>query len=71
MTLGSFALFAWGGDNTIRTLAWHLAMLQGFDPVAATAFNGVSWSISIEMACYALFSLARAPEIVRCWRSAC
>lgn len=63
MTLGSFALFAWGGDNTIRTLAWHLAMLQGFDPVAATAFNGVSWSISIEMACYALFSLgARAGD---------
>lgn len=58
VTLALFVLFAWGGDNTMRTLPWHVLMLQGFDPNAALAFNAVSWSVSIELACYAVFSLS-------------
>lgn len=62
-TLALFAVFAWGGDNSLATLPWHIAMLQGFNPAAATSFNGVSWSVSIELACYALFCLgARAGD---------
>lgn len=49
-----------GGDpaNSLLAFAAHLMMLQAFvDPVAGT-FNQASWSISIEMVCYVIFSLA-------------
>jgi peptidoglycan/LPS O-acetylase OafA/YrhL len=65
VTLALFAIFAWGGDNSLKTLPWHLLLLQGFNPAATEAFNSVSWSVSIELACYTLFCLsARAGDRV-------
>lgn len=67
-TLGLFALFAWGGGNNAPHLAAHALMLQGFDLMTARSFNTVSWSLTIEMLCYALFCIgARLGDRVLMW----
>jgi peptidoglycan/LPS O-acetylase OafA/YrhL len=52
------ALFWENPANTVPGFLAHLAMLQGMAHEWSKAFNGPAWSISIEMACYALFALA-------------
>jgi peptidoglycan/LPS O-acetylase OafA/YrhL len=56
-TLGLFALFAWGGGNSLPHLVAHAFMLQGLDPATARSFNSASWSLTIEMLCYGVFCL--------------
>ena len=51
-------LFAAEPANTPLAFLANLAMLQGFYPPGAQAFNGPSWSISIECVCYLLFAMA-------------
>lgn len=45
-------------DNSLPAFLAQLVMLQGMSPDWSKSFNGPAWSISIEMACYALFALA-------------
>ncbi|WDF75100.1 acyltransferase family protein [Novosphingobium sp. KACC 22771] len=56
VTLCLFALFSWGGGNNASHFLAHALMLQGFDLDAARSFNSASWSLSIEILCYALFA---------------
>ncbi|MFD2578329.1 acyltransferase family protein [Novosphingobium colocasiae] len=51
-------LFAADPANTPLAFVANLAMLQGFYPPEAQAFNGPSWSISVECVCYLLFAMA-------------
>ncbi|MDR6707473.1 MULTISPECIES: acyltransferase family protein [unclassified Novosphingobium] len=51
-----FAVFSWGGGNDGPHFLAHALMLQGFDLMTARAFNSASWSLSIEILCYALFA---------------
>lgn len=53
------AVLDWGKpENTFGIFLCHLFMLQGLVPGADEGFVGPSWSISVEMLCYALFALA-------------
>ncbi|WCT79909.1 acyltransferase family protein [Novosphingobium humi] len=51
-----FAAFSWGGGNNGPHFAAHALMLQGFDLMSARSFNSASWSLTIEILCYALFA---------------
>lgn len=51
------ALFWMEPGNTGLAFAAHLLMLQAFIQPVAHTFDGPSWSISVEMVCYALFAL--------------
>jgi len=68
MTLLACAwLFAGATDNTWYAFAAHIFMMQAFvEPVTHT-FNGPSWSISVEVVCYAVFVLGavRGDKILR------
>lgn len=44
--------------NTLSAFIAHLFMLQGMTHAWSKGFDGPAWSISIEMACYALFAIA-------------
>jgi len=71
VTLALFAIFGWGGANNAAHLMLHLFMLQGFDLAAIPCFNAVTWSLTIEMLCYALFCLsARAGDRALWWMTA-
>jgi peptidoglycan/LPS O-acetylase OafA/YrhL len=49
----------WGKPaNDVQNFLAHLFMLQGLIPGASDGFVGPSWSISVEMVCYALFAFA-------------
>lgn len=49
----------WGKPaNSVQNFLAHLFMLQGLIPGASDGFVGPSWSISVEMVCYALFAFA-------------
>ncbi|MEE4451274.1 acyltransferase [Novosphingobium resinovorum] len=50
-------LFFGAPENTWYALVAHLFMLQAFVEPLGHTFNGPSWSISVELACYALFAL--------------
>lgn len=53
------AVLDWGkAENMLPTFLAHLFMLQGVVPGADEGFDGPSWSISVEVICYALFALA-------------
>lgn len=57
--LAIVAVQDWGKPaNTVGVFLCHLFMLQGLVPGADQGFVGPSWSISVEMLCYALFALA-------------
>lgn len=43
--------------NTWQAVVAHLFMMQAFAGSAMHTFNGPSWSISVELVCYALFVL--------------
>lgn len=46
------------GDNSIAAFIAHLLMLQALLPSAGYTFNWPAWSLSVEVVCYLLFSLA-------------
>jgi peptidoglycan/LPS O-acetylase OafA/YrhL len=52
------ALTTWGGANNAPHFVAHLFMAQSLDLDTARSFNSASWSLSIEILCYAAFSLA-------------
>jgi peptidoglycan/LPS O-acetylase OafA/YrhL len=54
--LGFFAFFAWGepAHDGPHFLA-HLLMLQGFIAPVGRSFDDAAWSLTIELACYAIF----------------
>jgi peptidoglycan/LPS O-acetylase OafA/YrhL len=54
----ALALTTWGGANNAQHFAAHLFMAQSIDLETARSFNSASWSLSIEMLCYAAFCLA-------------
>lgn len=51
-------LFVSEPANTPLAFLANLVMLQGFYPSDTQAFNGPSWSISVECVCYLLFAMA-------------
>lgn len=60
-------LFAGSTDNTWYAFVAHLFMMQAFvEPVTHT-FDGPSWSISVEVVCYAVFVLGavRGDKVLR------
>lgn len=61
LTLIACGLLFWTDPaNTGFSLLANLTMLQGFLGPDTRGFNGPSWSISIEVVCYALFAFAAA-----------
>ena len=58
LLLVSAWIFRGLGENTLTAFAAHLVMLQALvEPVGHT-FVGPTWSLSVEVVCYALFALA-------------
>lgn len=53
-------LFGAAPENTWTAFVGHLFMMQAFVEPSVRHFNGPSWSISVEIACYALFALGVA-----------
>lgn len=53
----SALVFAGEPGNTWYAFAAHLVMLQAFVAPVTETFNGPSWSISVEVVCYAAFAL--------------
>lgn len=45
-------------ENTARAFLAHLLMLQSFIVTPARSFDGPSWSLSVEVACYMIFVLS-------------
>jgi peptidoglycan/LPS O-acetylase OafA/YrhL len=45
-------------ENTAGAFLAHLMMLQSFIVAPARSFDGASWSLSIEVACYLIFVLS-------------
>lgn len=58
MLVACAALFTSNPANTPLSFLVNLLMMQGFVASAAHSFDGPSWSISVEVVCYALFALA-------------
>jgi peptidoglycan/LPS O-acetylase OafA/YrhL len=50
-------LFLGAPENTWYAFLAHLLMMQAFVEPLGHTFNGPSWSISVELACYTLFAL--------------
>lgn len=57
MLLTCAVLFLGAMGNTPPAFVAHLLMLQGFVGMVGLSFDGPSWSISVECACYVLFAL--------------
>ena len=56
-TLTGFAIFAWRDPvNTPFAFAGHVLMMQGFVSPVAQTFDNASWSLTMEVVCYALFA---------------
>ncbi len=56
------ALLFWGkADNTPLAFLAHLTMLQALVQPVAQTFDGPTWSLSVEAACYLLFAVC-------CWQ---
>lgn len=60
MLLVTAALFWAKPDNTIVAFGAHLLMLQALATPVAQTFNGPTWSLTVEVACYLLFALGAA-----------
>lgn len=60
-------LFGAAQVNTGLAFVAHLFMLQAFVNPEVRHFNGPAWSVSVEMACYALFALGavRSDKVMR------
>ncbi|WP_296674709.1 acyltransferase [Novosphingobium sp.] len=53
-------LFGSEPDNTVAALAAHLVFAQALVAPVGHTFDGPTWSLSVEMLCYAVFALAAA-----------
>jgi peptidoglycan/LPS O-acetylase OafA/YrhL len=68
MLLLTAVVFAGATNNTWPAFVAHLFMMQAFVGEVSHTFDGPSWSISVEVVCYAVFVLAavRGDRALRC-----
>ncbi|WP_404480491.1 acyltransferase family protein [Novosphingobium sp. BL-52-GroH] len=55
--LVSAAMFSGLAENTVPAFLAHLVMMQAFVGSVTHTYNGPSWSITVEVVCYAVFVL--------------